>query len=342
MKSRIISVGKFLLFLGAGLVITWLSLRNLTPGLRTQLVDSIRNANYLWVGLVMLLGIVSHIVRALRWKMLLEPVGAHPSLRNIFIAVMTGYFANLAFPRFGEVVRCGVLHTTDKVPVNKSFGTVVTERGLDLLLFILLFFILIFTQYTLLVDYLDQRVFPGLEGKVNALGANHLLLMLAGCGVLVMVAFILIIRRAKPEQRIRYKLRTLFTGFWEGLISVGSIRKPWLFIFYTFLIWFIYFLMTWLCLGALEETRGLPPSAGFAVLVLGSIGVMITPGGIGLYPLIARDTLMLFGISKGAGFAMGWILWTSQTALIILLGLLAMLWLSTVRRKQKEASRKAD
>ena len=333
MKSRIKDLLKFLVFLGIGILITWLSLKDLTTQHKEQLLNSFRHANYLWVAVVILLGVVSHILRALRWNMLLEPVGKIPALKNTFLAVMTGYFANLAFPRLGEVTRCGVILTTDNIPANKSFGTVITERATDLILFFLLFLILIASQYHLLVDYLDEKIIPGLEGKSTSLATNHLLLMILFAGTLFLLLLIILIRKSRPEHRFRYLIKATFLGFWEGLISIRYIKMPWLFIFYSLAIWALYFLMTYLCFRSLNETAGLSMMAGFAVLIMGSFGIMITPGGIGLYPLIARDTLILYGISGSTGFAMGWIIWGSQTAMIITTGLFALIWLSLLKKR---------
>jgi glycosyltransferase 2 family protein len=333
LHPRIKSFVKFLLFLGIGVLITWLSLKDLSDEHRHELMQSFREANYFWVILVIFIGIGSHIIRALRWNMLLEPIGGAPRLKHTFLAVMIGYFANLAFPRLGEVTRCGVLATTDKIPVNKSFGTVITERGIDMMIFVLLFFMLVSTQYRLLIDYLDQKIFPGLEEKVTSAGNNPLFYLVLAGGAILFTVLILIIRNAKPEQRIRYKIKNTVSGFWNGLISIRHIRLPWLFVLYSLLIWGCYFLMTYLCFRALPETIHLSPMAGFAVLVLGTVGIMVTPGGIGLYPLIARDTLILYGVAGSTGFAMGWIVWGSQTVMIIVTGIIALIWFSLLKRR---------
>jgi uncharacterized protein (TIRG00374 family) len=336
LKKKIIGLLKFGLFLGIGLLITWLSLRNLTAEDRTDLMASFREVNLFWIVMVLIIGIFSHLFRAWRWQMLLEPVAGKPSLRNTFLAVMTGYFANLAFPRLGEDTRCGVLHTTNHIPVNKSLGTVITERGIDLLLFIVLFLALVVTQYGLLVDYLEANVLAGFESKASSLGANTVMLLVAGIGALVVAVLIWIIMRATPNRKFLYKLRTVMFGFRDGVISIAQIRRPWLFVFHSLMIWFCYYLMTWLCFKALDATAMLSTGAGLAVLMLGAVGIMITPGGIGLYPLIVRDTLVLYGVATTTGFAMGWILWTSQTATIIITGIGSLIWLSTLRRKATE------
>ena len=153
-RSKIITFIKFVFFLGLGLLIIWLSVRNLTGAEKDEIIHSFRIANYNWVFLAIILGIISHVLRSLRWMIFFEPMGYHPSFKNTFFAVMVGYFANMAFPRLGEVTRCGVLARYEKIPFNKSFGTVVTERALDMIIFFLLFLLMIFTQIGTLHDYL--------------------------------------------------------------------------------------------------------------------------------------------------------------------------------------------
>ena len=333
LKAKIPGLLKFILFLGLGILITWLSLKNLSQSDRAELLESFSRVKPFWIIVVLIIGIFSHLFRALRWQMLLEPVAEKPSLRNTFIAVMTGYFANLAFPRLGEITRCGVLLTTDKIPVNKSLGTVITERATDLLLFVLLFFLMLASQYSMLISYIEKNVFSGFEQKFESVGQAWLMILAILLILALGISVLWIIVRAKPGNRTLVKIRTILLGFRDGLLSIGRIRRPWLFVFYSIMIWFCYYLMAYLCFKALDATAFLSPGAGLAVLVLGSVGVMITPGGIGLFPVIVRDTLTVYGITTATGFAMGWILWTSQTAVIIVAGIASLLWLSTLRRK---------
>ena len=158
---------KFALFLGLGIFIIWLSLRGLTSEERIQILHSFRIANYNWVILTIIMGITSHILRALRWRLFFEPLGYHPSLKNTFFAVMVGYFANMAFPRLGEVTRCGILTRYEKIPFNKSFGTVITERAIDMIIFIFLFFLMIVTQAGTIGHYLNTNIYPKLAEKFN-------------------------------------------------------------------------------------------------------------------------------------------------------------------------------
>ncbi len=333
MKVRLKGILKFVFFLAVGLLITWLSLRGLTPSDRADLMVSFRQVNPFWLVVVALAGILSHLLRALRWQMLLDPIAVKPSLRNTFAAVMTGYLANMAFPRLGEITRCGVLLTTDKIPVNRSLGTVVTERAIDTIVFVLLFFLMMLTQYQYIISYIETQIATGLVSKVTTLSANHLFFLVTGAGTVTVGLIVLILLRAKPDQPVRYKGKMLLLGFWSGLLSVRHVKRPLTFVVYSFAIWFVYFLMTWLCFNALSETASLGIGAGMAVLMLGTVGIVITPGGIGLYPVIARDTLMLYGVSVTTGFAMGWILWTMQTAVIVVAGIASILWLAALKRR---------
>ena len=328
LRSKFLTLIKFVFFLGLGILIIWLSIRDLTLSEKNEIINSFRIANYNWVFLAIILGILSHVLRSLRWMIFFEPMGYHPSFKNTFYAVMVGYFANMAFPRLGEVTRCGILAKYEKIPFNKSFGTVVTERALDLIIFFLLFLLTIFTQIGTLRDYLNNHVYPGLQGKFIHPFSNPIFLA-AIAGFLVLVILLFIISRKKiKNSKFYHKIILLIHGFWEGFKSLSQIRRPILFVFYSIAIWFLYFLMVYVCFFCFASTSTLSPGAGLSSLVLGSIGIMITPGGIGLYPAIIQETLLLYGLSRTTGLALGWIAWTAQTAMIFIIGSLSLVMLS--------------
>ena len=138
MKKYFKSIIKFLLFTALGILLIYLSIKNLTAAQRMEIFSSFRNANYFWIFLAILCGALSHFIRAVRWRRLLVPMGYSPKTKDMFMATMIGYFANYAIPRLGEISRCSVLYKTDKIPINKSLGTVVTERAFDLLIFVII------------------------------------------------------------------------------------------------------------------------------------------------------------------------------------------------------------
>lgn len=326
--SKIITFLKFLFFLGLGILIIWLSLKNLTSAEKTNILNAFRTANYNWVIFTIVLGLLSHLIRALRWRLFLDTMGYHPSLKNTFYAVMIGYFANLAFPRLGEVTRCGILKRYEKIPFHKSFGTVITERTLDLLIFVGLFFIMLFSQIQSIQGYLNTKVYPNLNGKLASyLSLKSLLLLLLLVSLLSLMVFF-IFRKKIEQTRLYQKSITLAQGFWQGLKSLSQIKHPWLFTFYSLSIWVLYFFMLYFLFYCFPETSSLGPGSGLSALVLGSVGIMITPGGIGLYPAIIQETLMLYGVVNTTGLALGWIAWTAQTAMILVVGGLSLLLLS--------------
>jgi uncharacterized protein (TIRG00374 family) len=266
-----------------------------------------------------------------------EPMGYFPSFKNTFYAIMVGYFANMAFPRLGEVTRCGILAKYEKIPFNKSFGTVVTERALDLIIFFLLFLLTIFTQIGTLRNYLNNNVYPGLQGKFIDPFSNPLFLFgIAGFLALIILLFIILRKRIK-NSKTYHKIVSLVLGFWEGFKSLSQIRKPVLFVFYSLAIWFLYYLMVYVCFFCFVSTSTLSPGAALSSLVLGSIGIMITPGGIGLYPAIIQETLLLYGLSRTTGLALGWIAWTAQTVMIFIVGGLSLILLTFNKKPDEQA-----
>ena len=327
-RSKILTSVKFVFFLGLGIFIIWLSLKDLSHDEKVQILHSFRIANYNWVILVILLGILSHVLRSLRWLILLEPMGYRISLKNSFYAVMIGYFANMAFPRLGEFTRCGIVAKYEKVPFNKALGTVITERALDMVIFFFLALLTLLTQIGTIHNYLQINIYPRLQGKfTNFLTNKIFILILVIAGISLILAFIFLrkkIAHLKPYQSFIH----IIIGFWEGLKSLGQIRQPVLFIIYSLGIWCLYFFMLYLCFFCLPETSSLSLGAGLSALVLGSIGIMVTPGGIGLYPAIIQETLLLYGISNTSGLALGWIGWSAQTIMIIGIGSIVLLLLS--------------
>lgn len=327
-SSRVSTIIKFILFLGLGILIIWLSLRGLTAEERGQILHSFKIANYNWVILTIFLGIFSHILRALRWKLLLEPLNHHPSLKNTFFAVMIGYFANLAFPRLGEVTRCGILAKYEKIPFNKSFGTVITERAIDMILFVSLFFLMIFSQAGSIGHYLETNIYPKLTQKFQNPAANMMMIGATAAFVIAGALVLFYFRKRIASSSLFQKIFSIIKGFWDGLKSLSLIRKPGLFLFYSVTIWVLYFFMLFFTFYCFAETSSLSFGSGLSALVLGSVGIMITPGGIGLYPAIIQETLFLYGVSKPLGLALGWIAWTAQTGMILVAGGLSLLLLS--------------
>jgi len=269
-------------------------------------------------------------------------MGYVPSLKNSFLAVMVGYFANLGIPRSGEVARCTVLYKEDGIPVNKSFGTVILERSIDMVLFFSLFFITFLIEYKRLDVYVRTHIYPAINDKFAFISTDMLFgKLVLGIAVIGIIIYFVFGKKIKQSSFFQ-KIFNMLLGIWEGLKSIAKIKNPLLFIGYSILIWVFYFLMIYTCLFSLPQTSELGMSAALTVLVLGSIGIMITPGGIGLYPVIVAQTLVLYGITKESGYgdAIGWITWSAQTLMIIVVGAASLIYLSLKKKNPNELSSK--
>jgi glycosyltransferase 2 family protein len=326
---------RFTVFLGIGIFFIWIFLRNLTPDQKTEILRSMKEANYGWILLAIPLGILSHYLRAIRWKMLIEPLGYKPGKRNIFFAVIVGYFANLALPRLGEVTRCTLLNQYEDVPFNKSFGTVITERTLDFLVFLVLFFLNLALQAERLSGYINERIYKPLETKFNLTMSLSGTLGLIALGSVVLFGILFFFfRRQITGSKIYGKIKQLGIGFWDGMKSLLQVSNIWLFVFYTLSIWTLYLLMAYIVFFSVPASSGLGLDAGLAVLVFGSVGMMVVQGGIGIYPAIVAETLVLYGVASAQGYALGWLIWTSQNLTIVLGGIICLVLLPVLNNRK--------
>lgn len=336
MKKRLLDILKFIVFVGIGVFFIYWFLLKLEPEQKSAIWRSFRNADYFWVVVAMLVSVLSHVVRALRWNMLLQSSGCETRTNHTFGAVMAAYLANLAVPRLGEVLRCGVLRTADNVPLEKSLGTVVTERIVDVFAFLLTILLGLLLAFNELKDWLYNQ----LASKFDTLPTLGLL---AAIGVVALVACV-VLYRLFYTKLLKYaffrKLNGLLLGFVDGLKSIFKLRKPWLFIFYSLAIYFLYFFGGYVIFQALPETSSLPFIAALILYIFGSVGMMVTPGGIGLYPVLVWQSLTIYGISQETGLACGWILWASQQVVVLLLGMFYLVKFSLLKKKNRASCEK--
>ena len=338
MKKKLLDFSKIIFFLALGIFFIWLFMHNLTAEEKTDIYRSFLSANYWWIILSVFIGVFSHYSRAVRWKLLMEPLGYKPSLKNTFMAVMIGYFANLALPRLGEVSRCGILARYEKIPMNKSFGTVVTERGIDMISLLFAFFINFILHINKLNLFKQSNLYNALSKRYDQL-ENPGIIYWVTAGIFIVIILLLYHSRHLISGLKIYKsFKVIILGFIEGLKSLTKLKKPYLFIFHSLNIWLMYLLMAYVVFFSIPETSKLSLDVGLAVLVFGSVGIIIVQGGIGIYPWIVAETLIIFGIEQTKGYAMGWLLWSGQTVMIITFGILSMVLLPLLNIKQHESS----
>lgn len=248
---------------------------------------------------------------------------------------MIGYFANLALPRLGEVTRCGILNKYEKIPVNKSFGTVIAERSIDMIVFLLLFFINLWVFWEQLSGYVSANVFNPMSERFSAIGNSSAQLWIIGSVFAVLAVSWFVIRNFYREAKFYLKIKNILKGFVEGFKSVLQVKQIGLFILYSVMIWVMYYLMVYVCFFSMAETAGLGFGPGLAVLIFGSIGIMVVQGGIGVYPAIVAETLAIYGIAEVKGYALGWLTWSAQNVMIVGLGVLSLILLPLLTRKRK-------
>ncbi len=299
----------------------WYSLNSATPEEREVLWNNILLADVKWVFLSLFFGFLSHASRAYRWKYLLEPLGYQPRFANSFMAVMGGYLANLGVPRSGEVLRGATISTYEDIPFDKAFGTIVSERIADLFMLLLIVIAGLLLQTESLLNYFDnQDINPFISiGSVFTI-------------VLLGIIFLKLIRKSRHSLMV--KIRDFARGLLEGMRSIIKMKRKKEFIFHTVFIWSMYLLMFYVVKFTIPETTPLPIAGIMAAFIVGSFAISTTNGGIGVYPIAMGAVLLLFGINQQAGEAFGWIVWGSQTVLVILLGGFSLLFLPIFNQKK--------
>ena len=301
--------------------------------MRGQIRTAFGNATYSWVFLSLIMGILSHLSRAMRWRIMLETLGHKPKMSNTFFAVMIGYMANYApIPRLGEASRCGILSRYENIPFTESFGTVIAERLIDVLCLLLVFIITFIVQFDTINGLAHTLVLDKIALKFAFLSAHPLLSLLA-MFLLAAVTFLFIRIRNKTNDGLLNKIIRFVSGFWEGLKTVKNIKRPGIFIAHTFFIWLMYYASLHVCFYALAETSSLGIKEGLPIFALGTLGVIFTPGGIGAYPLIVAFVMESFRIAKPIAIAFPWIVWSSQFVLIISLGLISLILLPILNKE---------
>jgi uncharacterized membrane protein YbhN (UPF0104 family) len=325
---------KFICFLAIGLGLVWLVTHNLTDKEKDDIFNSLEHANYWLLIPVIIVGIASHWYRAVRWKLIMEPMGYHPSTLNTFFAVMVGYLANLAVPRLGEVTRCGIVARYEKIPVDKLVGTMIAERAVDMLLLLILMVITVVIQIDVIGGLFVAEIWQPIENKMGGAGSSRSLIIGGAVVLLLLIGYIGF--RLISRSRIGIKIRALAHGVWDGIRSIGQMEKKGWFIFYSILIWLMYFAMMYLGFYCMEETRYLGLKAALAVLIIGSVGMIVTPGGTGAYQFLVQRTLMVYGVLDTTAYAFGWIVWSAQTLLVLIVGVASLIALPLLNKDRAQ------
>lgn len=337
--KNIKSILQFVVLLSIGVLLIWLSVRKITPDEKKEIITAFETANYFWVILSMAIALLSHFLRAYRWNYLLQPVGQKVNLLNATCHVLVGYLANYGIPRMGEVSRCTLATKYDKVPFEIGFGTVITERIIDFLLFLVIFFLTLAFQFSKLIGLANELIFDPMRIKLAALSQKPIQLILL-VTFMIFLIFVLVYFRKKFTSLFKGKLGGIIKGMGEGIGSVRKMKNPGQFIFLSLAIWLCYFYSLYVCFFALSGTSHLGQAECLTLLLFGTFGVIFSPGGLGAYPAIVGGILLYtYHVDSAYAFAFPWLSWTSQFILIVVLGALSLIILPLYNRRKDVVSR---
>jgi uncharacterized protein (TIRG00374 family) len=338
MSSRLKTIAQYLLILGVTFFLVYFSLQGIHVAEGEDKWDFLlkkwQSADKLWLFIMAAIALLSHALRAERWRVLMEPTGHQSKFSYSFLSLMVGYLVNIAVPRGGELSRCYNLYKLDKTPVEVSFGTVVVERLVDVLCLLVLIGMAFAAESSRLFEFI--RTLPIGEGD-NSI--RYLIL----AAIFVVAVLVIIITRfiVRRNARLKELIRNKWMGLREGLMSIFTMRRKGLFFFYSLTIWFLYFLMSYATIQAFPETHHLGFTAVLSLFAIGSIAMAApTPGGAGSYHMLVPQGLtFLYAIPKNdaVGFTVifhGW-----QTLIMIVFGVISIIATSLlVKRNSASAS----
>ncbi|MEO8934578.1 MAG: lysylphosphatidylglycerol synthase transmembrane domain-containing protein [Xanthomarina sp.] len=287
----------------------------------SELFEYVRQANYSWIFLGMLCGLLSHLSRAYRWRFQLEPLGYKIAYGNSVMAVFSAYLINYTLPRAGEVARASILTTYEGVPFEKGFGTIVAERVADLIVMSAIIGLTLFIQF----DFIYQFFI----GKFNAL---HIVIGLFILAFFVFIGFKYI---KTGKSAFALKLKKFLSGLLEGVFSIFKMKRKWAFIGHTLFIWSMYVAMFYFTTFSLTQLHGIPFGAVLIGFISATFSIAATNGGIGSYPIAVYAAFSLFAIPESPSMAFGWIVWASQTLLLIVAGGLSLILLPVLNKNKK-------
>ncbi|SEP89737.1 hypothetical protein SAMN05421824_0624 [Hyunsoonleella jejuensis] len=301
-----------------GVLLVWYSLSQISI---EELLKYFKKADYTYVLLGMFFGLLSHLSRAYRWQFQLEPMGYSIKLGNSIMAVFATYLINYTIPRAGEVARASILTNYEGVPFEKGFGTIVAERIADMIVMLGIIAVTLFLQFDFIYGFLIEKFNP-----IKITGAFVVFLIL-------IVFFFRFIK--KSNSKVALKIKNFVSGLVEGALSIFKMKKKWAFIFHTLFIWTMYVLMFYITSFSLEEMHNIPFAAILIGFIAASFSIAATNGGIGSYPeAIVLVFTTLFFIPEDPSRAFGWIIWSSQTLLIMIFGGLSLMYLPIFNRKK--------
>lgn len=335
MRKTLVQILKFFGFLIVGVILLWLAFRNVEY---KKLIEGLKHANYFWVFLSLFFGTLAYLSRARRWLILISPLGYKPTMANTFYALMTGYMANLALPRVGEITRCVALGKKEKIPVDQLFGTVLVERTIDLITLLSITLAMIILKSDQINQFMKVSIFIPLREKVFSLFGFTWIIWTALI-LLSATSIYLLFRYRKNLRKIRFfsKMFDIARGIINGFKSIVNLKRKWEFILHTVFIWFSYTLMTWVVVFAIEPTSHITLGDSIFLLVIGGLAMSApVQSGLGAFHyIISRGLAFVEGVQIEDGLIYAFLTHESQMLFVIVTGAFSFFILSGRRRKKK-------
>ena len=332
MNKRLFILFQYLFFLGLGAFLVWWSVKDIDNEKMAEIKLALKNARLYLIAPVFIILLSSHYIRALRWRLLMEPMGYKPGKANTFFAVMVGYLANQAVPRLGEVLKCTLLARYEKIPADKLVGTIILERLIDAVCLLTVFGITLVIQPGLYSQIINT-VFNG-DPKEETNKIPGYVIGLIVLGVIAAIIALWMILKKKNFNDLLAVIKKITGRIWQGLSAVQHLKKRGQFIVLTLILWSLYLSGGYIGFQALHETEQYGIKEAFTVLSAGSIGMIVTPGGIGAYAYLIEATMQLYGLQQSIAVAFGWLLWLAQTVVILIGGLLSFIALPWYNKRK--------
>jgi len=338
MKSKLFSFLKYIFLLAVAFGLLAIAFRGASV---SKILNQMLRANMFWVLISLILSIVALVSRAYRWNLLIESTGYLPPLKKTFYALMTGYFANLAFPRLGEITRCGSLSKAEAIPFTSLLGTVIVERVVDVISLFACLLLTTIIEYKRLQNFLHDNIVQPIADKCRQLVGSPVFIVASIIMLVLLIFGIIYYLKRSRQMGNQSKFVQLWNDLVNGLRSIGKLKRPWTFTFHSVFIWVLYFFGVYTCFFSLPSTAHLGLSASLFLLVAGGLGMSApVQGGIGAYHLLVSQGLMLYGLSQQDGLAFATLLHTLQLVLTVVLGSVSLLLMFSKNRKMSSATLK--
>ena len=318
MSKKLKSYIKILLPISIGIFCIFFSFRNISF---TDFTKYFYEINYLWVFVGIFLGALRHISRSYSWKYLIEPLGYKLGFINSVLAVFSAYLINYTIPRAGDIARATMISKYEKIPLDKTLGTIVAERAVDVIC------ILTIIATGLIFEF--NRIS---EKLISLIENTEISVVIIYVGVIILILFVS--NRVLRKSKYYKSILNFFSGIIEGLTIIFKMEKRVPFILHSIFIWLMYILMFWATSMAFFELHEVAFYQFMISFTLAAISIMLSNGGIGIYPLAVEESLGWYSVESTTGLAFGWVSWLSQTMMVIIFGGLSLFILPFINRKK--------